>query len=144
MVLLRYVVFLSDCWLLQSIIYYIWYCFLGYQWEMNFFVNGLMIVFFNVNVLFNQDFGIWAFVKYIYWNLSFILGIEQVIQWFILQSIFQSEGWFVMFLLSDVWVFQQNYFLDMNIWLGNVMDIWLGIWQVVYQVLDIIFLLLEF
>lgn len=140
---LRYAAFLSDRWSLQSIIYYTRYRFSGYQREMNLFANGSTTSSFNANASSNQDLGIRAFAKYTHRNLSFILGTEQVIQRFTPQSTFQSEGRSATLLLSDARAFQQNYFSDMNIRLGNATDIRLGIRQVVHQASDTAFLSLE-
>jgi hypothetical protein len=140
---LRYAAFLSNHWSLQSIIYYTRYRFSGYQREMNLFANGLTTASFNANASSNQDFGIRAFAKYTHRNLSFILGTEQVRQRFAPQSTFQSEGRSATLLLSDARAFQQNYFSDMNIRLGNATDIRLGIRQVVHQASDTTFLSLE-
>ncbi|MCR9098576.1 MAG: TonB-dependent receptor [bacterium] len=140
---LRYATFLSDRWSLQSIIYYTRYRFSGYQREMNLFANGSTTSSFNANASSNQDFGIRAFAKYTHRSLSFILGTEQVSQRFAPQSTFQSEGRSATLLLSDARAFQQNYFSDVNIRLGNAADIRFGVRQVVHQASDTTFLSLE-
>jgi hypothetical protein len=140
---LRYATFLSDRWSLQSIIYYTRYRFSGYQREMNLFANGSTTSSFNVNASSNQDFGVRAFARYTHRNLSFILGTEQVSQRFAPQSTFQNEGRSATLLLSDARAFQQNYFSDVNIRLGNAADIRLGVRQVVHQASDTVFLSLE-